>query len=67
MGDERPAKLLRNLEGAAYWAAAAPAMARLPAPLGYRLACWRGDWLLRCQARKRTEVARTCGWCSGTS
>jgi KDO2-lipid IV(A) lauroyltransferase len=42
----------------AYWAAAAPALARLPAALGYRIACWRGDCLFRCQARRRTELAR---------
>ena len=46
------------VEGAAYWAVAAPVLARLPAALGYRMACWRGDWLFRCQAGKRTEVAR---------
>ncbi|MGH3159796.1 MAG: lysophospholipid acyltransferase family protein, partial [Streptosporangiaceae bacterium] len=58
MGDIRVGKLLRNMEGVAYWAAVAPALARLPAALGYRIACWRGDCLFRCQARKRTELAR---------
>jgi KDO2-lipid IV(A) lauroyltransferase len=42
----------------AYWAAAAPALARLPAALGYRIACWRGDWLFRSQAGRRSEMAR---------
>jgi phosphatidylinositol dimannoside acyltransferase len=51
-------KLLRNLEGVAYWGAAAPALARLPAALGYRIACLRGDWLFRRQVAKRTELAR---------
>src|SRR6516165_11460196 len=37
---------------------AAPVLARLPAALGYRIACWNGDLLFRCQAGKRTEVAR---------
>jgi Kdo2-lipid IVA lauroyltransferase/acyltransferase len=37
---------------------AAPVLARLPAALGYRIACWNGDLLFRCRARKRTEVAR---------
>ena len=58
MGDNRARKLLRKVEFAAYWAAVAPFLARLPAALGYRMACWRGDWLFRCQAGKRTEVAR---------
>jgi len=56
--DSRAGKLLRNVEGVAYWAAAAPVLARLPAVLGYRIACWRGDWLFRCQAGKRTTLAR---------
>jgi lauroyl/myristoyl acyltransferase len=30
---------------------------RHPAFLGYRIACWRGDWLYRRQAAKRTELA----------
>ena len=58
MGDLPAERLLRNLEGAAYWAAAAPVLARLPAALGYRLACWRGDWLFRRQDGKRSEIAR---------
>jgi lauroyl/myristoyl acyltransferase len=58
MGDSRAGRLLRNAEGAAYWAAAAPVLARLPAALGYRIACWRGGWLFRCEAGRRTEMAR---------
>lgn len=58
MGDNPAWKLLRSVEGASYWAAVASALARLPAALGYRIACWRGDLLFRCQAEKRTELAR---------
>jgi lauroyl/myristoyl acyltransferase len=58
MGDNPAGKLLRNVEEAAYWAAAAPVLARLPAALGYRVACWRGDLLASCRAGKRTELAR---------
>jgi phosphatidylinositol dimannoside acyltransferase len=58
MGDNPAGKLLRTAEGAAYWAAAAPALARLPAALGYRIACWRGDLLFRCLPGKRAELAR---------
>ena len=54
MGDNRARMLLRIVERAAYL----PFLARLPAALGYRMACWRGDWLFRHQAGKRTEVAR---------
>ena len=54
MGDNRARMLLRIIERAAYL----PFLARLPAPLGYRMACWRGDWHFRHQAGKRTEVAR---------
>jgi KDO2-lipid IV(A) lauroyltransferase len=36
----------------------APALARLPAAVGYRIACWNGDLLFRCQAAKRSEVTR---------
>ena len=58
MADSRAGRLLRNAEGAFYWAAAAPVLARLPAALGYRIACWRGDWLLRFEVARRTELAR---------
>ena len=54
MGDNRARMLLRIIERAGYL----PALARLPAALGYRMACWRGDWLFRSQAGTRTEVAR---------
>jgi phosphatidylinositol dimannoside acyltransferase len=58
MGDNPAGKLLRSAEGAAYWAAVAPALARLPSAVGYRIACWRGDVLFFCESRKRTELAR---------
>lgn len=45
MGDNPAGKLLRSVEGVAYWAAVAPVLARLPAAPGYRVACWRGDLL----------------------
>jgi Kdo2-lipid IVA lauroyltransferase/acyltransferase len=51
-------KLLRSAEGAAYWIAVAPILARLPAALGYEIACWRGDLLFRYEATKRNELAR---------
>ena len=57
MGDNRARRLLRTVKRAAYLVAVAPAVGRLPAALGYRLACWRGDWHFRCQAGKRTEMA----------
>jgi lauroyl/myristoyl acyltransferase len=57
-GDHRAEKLLCSVEGVAYWLAVAPVLARLPAALGYRLACWRGDLLFRCQPGKRAELAR---------
>jgi len=50
--------LLHAAEGVAYWAAAAPMLARLPASTGYRIACSRGDWLWRRQPGKRAELAR---------
>jgi phosphatidylinositol dimannoside acyltransferase len=58
MGDNRARMLLRTVERAAYLVAVAPAVGRLPAALSYRMACWRGDWHFRCQAGKRTEMAR---------
>ncbi len=56
MGD-RPARGLRNVERAVF-AVFAGALARLPAALGYRIACWRADSLFRRQDGKRTEIAR---------
>jgi len=53
----RAERLLRSAEGAAYWAALAPAISRLPAALGYRIACWRGDWDYRFRHSKRTVLA----------
>jgi KDO2-lipid IV(A) lauroyltransferase len=58
MGESRAERLLRSVEGVAYWAAVAPAVACLPASLGYRIACWRGDWDFRYRHRKRTELIR---------
>jgi lauroyl/myristoyl acyltransferase len=58
MGESRAEGLLRSVEGVAYWAAVAPAVACLPAALGYRIACWRGDWDFRYRHRKRTELIR---------
>ena len=49
----RLARLLRSVEGVAYWAAVAPVLACLPAIWGYRLACWRGDWEFRSRRGKR--------------
>jgi lauroyl/myristoyl acyltransferase len=57
VGDSRAGRLLRNLEGVAYWAAAASLLGRLPAPLGYRMACWRGDLLFRWRTQERIELA----------
>jgi lauroyl/myristoyl acyltransferase len=56
--DNAIGKLLRNADGGAYWIAVAPILARLPAALGYRIACWHGDALFRCEARKRSELER---------
>ena len=57
-GDNRAGKLLRRAEGVVYWLAVAPALARLPSALGYRIACWRGDFYFWCRARKRAEMTR---------
>jgi|HubBroStandDraft_6_1064221.scaffolds.fasta_scaffold29869_3 KDO2-lipid IV(A) lauroyltransferase len=57
MRDNRAWKLLRRVETVAYWAAVAPALACLPSAFGYRVACWRGDWLFRSSAEKRTKLA----------
>lgn len=58
MRESRAERLLRSVEGAAWWAAAAPAVACLPAALGYRIACWRGDWDRRYRHAKRAELER---------
>jgi Kdo2-lipid IVA lauroyltransferase/acyltransferase len=56
MANSRSERLLRSAEGAAYWAAVAPTAARLPPALGYRIACWRGDWDCRFRQAKRAEL-----------
>jgi phosphatidylinositol dimannoside acyltransferase len=58
MSESRARKLLRNLDHVSYWWAAAPVLGRLPPALGYRIACWRGDWFFWSQAGKRSEMAR---------
>jgi len=58
IGNSRGGKLLSSAEGAAYWAGVASLLSRLPAALGYRIACWRGDLLFRYQAGKRAELTR---------
>jgi lauroyl/myristoyl acyltransferase len=58
MAEGRVQRLLRNAEAVAYWAAVAPAVARLPAALGYRVACWRGDWEFRSRHGKRADLRR---------
>jgi lauroyl/myristoyl acyltransferase len=54
----RSQRLLYAAEGFAWWAAAAPVLARLPAAAGYGVARRRGDWLWRRQTGKRAELAR---------
>ena len=49
---------MRRAEIVAYWLAVAPWLARLPASLAYRVACWRGDWIFRYWPEKRSEVVR---------
>jgi len=57
MGKGRLARLLRIAERVTYWTIAAPVLALLPAAIGYRVACWRGDWLFRSEAAKRAALA----------
>src|ERR1700744_2297522 len=57
MGEARAARLLCSLERAACLTAAA-LLAGLPAVLGYRMACWRGDWLSRHQTANGAELER---------
>jgi lauroyl/myristoyl acyltransferase len=49
---------LRRAEGAAYWLVVAPLAARLPARLGYGIACLRGDLSHLYWRRKRAEIVR---------
>jgi len=58
MGSGRGRRVLHTAEAVTYWAAAAPVLARLPAAIGYRAACRRGDWQWRQQPAKRAELAR---------
>ncbi len=58
MGESRAERLLRSMEGALYWAAAAPAAACLPSALGYDIARRRGDWEFRARHAKRAEMVR---------
>jgi KDO2-lipid IV(A) lauroyltransferase len=51
------ARLLRKAEDLSYWLAA-PLVARLPASLAYRIACWQGDWSYRHVTGKRSEITR---------
>ena len=58
LGGVQVGSLVRRAEIAAYWLAGAPLLARLPAGVAYRVACWRGDWVFRCWPQKRSEVMR---------
>ena len=58
MAESRAVRLLRTAESVAYWAAVAPAAACLPAAIGYRIACLRGDWEYRSRPEKRAEIIR---------
>jgi len=53
MAERRAERLLRTVEGVAYWAAVAPALACLPPALAYRAARWRGDAEFRYRSGKR--------------
>jgi lauroyl/myristoyl acyltransferase len=51
-------RVLRGVEGVAYWLVVAPLAARLPASLAYRVACWRGDFGFWYRVGKRSETVR---------
>jgi lauroyl/myristoyl acyltransferase len=40
-------RLPRRVETPVFWLVVAPLLARLPASLAYRAACWRADWVFR--------------------
>src|SRR5258708_11410262 len=44
---------------------AAPVLGRMPAAVGYRLACRRGDWLFAHEPGKRAELARNLRYVLG--
>ena len=67
MGDNRARRLLRNVEGAAYWVAAAPVLARLPAASVTAWHAGAATGSSGARPGKRTEVARNLRRCSGTS
>jgi KDO2-lipid IV(A) lauroyltransferase len=48
--------VLRAVEAIAFWLVTAPFLALLPARIGYRAACWRGDWTFRSDPGKRDEI-----------
>jgi len=48
--------VLRAVEAVAFWLVTAPFLALLPAGIGYRAACWRGDWTFRSDPGKRDEI-----------
>jgi Kdo2-lipid IVA lauroyltransferase/acyltransferase len=56
MSDHRLAKLL-GIVGCAASLAAVRVLALLPAAIGYRVACWHGDWRFGFEAKKRSEIA----------
>jgi lauroyl/myristoyl acyltransferase len=62
----RVARLLRIAERVAYWTITAPVLALLPPGIGYRIACWRGDWLFRTEAAKRADLASNLRLVLGT-
>lgn len=51
-------RLLRSAEWVAYCLVIAPLASFLPARIGYRIACWRGDWCFRYRTGKRSEIVR---------
>ena len=48
--------VLRAVEAIAFWLVTAPFLALLPSAMGYRAACWRGDWTFRSDPGKRDEI-----------